>query len=90
MSLVKLSEILSETHCQISMSGKGNCYDNACIESFFSTLKLECANTVLESRLEAKTRMFEYIEVWYNRKRLYLTLGYLSPMEFELREACVH
>jgi putative transposase len=83
-------DLLREKNCQISMSGKGNCYDNACIESFFSTLKLECANTVFESRLEAKTRIFEYIEVWYNRKRLHSTLGYLSPLEFELREACVH
>jgi len=83
-------DLLRENSCQISMSDKGNCYDNACVESFFSTLKLECANTVFESRLEAKTRIFEYIEVWYNRKRLHSTLGYLSPLEFELREACVH
>jgi len=78
-------DLLQEKNCQISMGGKGNRYDNACIESFFSTLKLECANTVFESRLEAKTRIFEYIEVWYNRKRLHSTLGYLSPLEFETK-----
>jgi putative transposase len=83
-------DLLREKNCQISMSGKGNCYDNACVESFFSTLKVECANTVFESRLEARNRIFEYIEVWYNRKRLHSTLGYLSPVEFEIREACVH
>jgi len=80
---------LREKNCQISMSGKGNCYDNACVESFFSSLKAECADSVFESRLEAKNHIFEYIEVWYNRKRLHSTLGYLSPLEFEIRGACV-
>lgn len=83
-------DLLREKNCQISMSGKGNCYDNACMESFFSTLKVECADTVFENRSEARNRIFEYIEVWYNRKRLHSTLGYLSPLEFEIREACVH
>lgn len=82
-------KLLREQKCQISMSGKGNCYDNACVESFFSTLKAECADRVFESRAEARSRIFEYIEVWYNRKRLHSTLGYLSPLEFEIREACV-
>jgi len=68
------------------MSGKGNCYDNACAESFFSTLKGECADSVFESRAIAKTSIFEYIEIWYNRERLHSTLGYLSPLEFEIRE----
>jgi putative transposase len=80
-------DLLREKNCLISMSGKGNCYDNACVESFFSTLKGECADVVFESRMEAKTSIFEYIEVWYNRKRLHSTLDYLSPMEFEIREA---
>lgn len=83
-------DLLRENSCQISMSGKGNCYDNACVESFFSTLKAECANRVFESRMEARNQIFEYIEVWYNRKRLHSTLGYLSPLEFEIRDACVH
>lgn len=83
-------DLLRGKNCQISMSGKGNCYDNACVESFFSTLKAECADIVFESRSEARKHIFEYIEVWYNRKRLHSTLGYLSPLEFEIREACVH
>lgn len=83
-------DLLREKNCQISMSGKGNCYDNACVESFFSTLKAECANRVFESRMEARNQIFEYIEVWYNRKRLHSTLDYLSPLEFEIRGACVH
>jgi len=82
--------LLREENCQISMSRKGNCYDNACIESFSSTLKGECADSVFESRSEAKTNIFEYIEVWYNCKRLHSTLDYLSPLEFEIREARVH
>ena len=83
-------DLLREKNCLISMSGKGNCYDNAVVESFFSTLKGECADKVFDNRLEAKNIIFEYIEVWYNRRRLHSTLGYLSPLEFEIREACVH
>ncbi len=79
-------DLLREKECLISMSGKGNCYDNAVIESFFSTLKGECADKVFESRAKARNDIFEYIEIWYNRKRLHSTLGYLSPMEFEIRE----
>ena len=82
-------DLLREQNCRISMSGKGNCYDNACAESFFSSLKAKCADRVFESRLEARNHIFEYIEVWYNRKRLHSTLSYLSPLEFEIREACV-
>lgn len=82
-------DLLREQNCRISMSGKGNCYDNACAERFFSSLKAECADRVFESRLEARNHIFEYIEVWYNRKRLHSTLSYLSPLEFEIREACV-
>ena len=82
-------DLLREQNCRISMSGKGNCYDNACAESFFSSLKAECADRVFESRLEARNHIFEYIEVLYNRKRLHSTLSYLSPLEFEIREACV-
>lgn len=80
-------DLLREKNCLISMSGKGNCYDNACMESFFSTLKGECAEGIFETRAKAKSEIFEYIEIWYNRKRLHSTLGYLSPLEFELREA---
>ncbi len=75
---------LTNLQCQVSMSRTGNCYDNAVVESFFATLKTECAHKVFNSKLEASTAIFEYIEGWYNRQRLHSTLGYLSPVDFEL------
>lgn len=74
---------LNAALAELSMSGAGNCYDNAVMESFFSTLKTECVTGVFASRAEARTTIFEYLEVWYNRQRLHSTLGYLSPVEFE-------
>lgn len=67
-----------------SLSRKGNCYDNAVIESFFKTLKAECSDS-FKSREEARLRLFDYIEVFYNRQRIHSTLGDLSPQEFEER-----
>ena len=67
-----------------SMSRKGNCWDNACVESFFKSLKSELiGKTIYPSREAAMQAIFEYIEVFYNRTRLHSTLGYLSPAEFE-------
>jgi transposase InsO family protein len=66
-----------------SMSRKGDCYDNAMMESFFSTLKSECATEPYSSRAEARLSIFEYIEVWYNRQRRHSALGYQSPEAFE-------
>jgi transposase InsO family protein len=67
-----------------SMSRKGNCYDNACVESFFSSLKNELvAFERFRSRAEAQLKIFEWIEVFYNRFRRHSTLGYLSPVDFE-------
>lgn len=67
-----------------SMSRKGNCYDNAPVESFFKTLKTECINQErYATREEAKRSLFAYIEGFYNRKRLHSALGYNSPEEFE-------
>lgn len=67
-----------------SMSRKGNCYDNACVESFFHTLKVEHVyRRKFKTRAEAMKSIFEYIEVWYNRKRLHSSLGYQSPVEYE-------
>lgn len=67
-----------------SMSRKGDCYDNAVAESFFSSLKNELVlGKVFESREVARTQIFEYIEVFYNRKRLHQSLGYKSPEKFE-------
>jgi len=74
---------LSTSLCQISMSRVGNCYDNAVIESFFGTLKSECATQPFATRAQARTAIFEFIEAWYNRQRLHSSLDYLSPAEFE-------
>lgn len=74
---------LAAYHCQVSMSRSGNCFDNAAMESFFSTLKTECADEQFDTRTHARTAIFEYIEAWYNRQRLHSALGYLSPAEFE-------
>jgi len=67
-----------------SMSRKGNCWDNACVESFFGTLKKELVHDRRYlTREEAKQDIFEYTEVFYNRQRRHSTLGYRSPAEFE-------
>ena len=65
-----------------SMSRKGNCWDNAVIESFFKILKSETNYKKYESLNQAKKELFEFIEVWYNRKRIHSALGYLSPNQF--------
>jgi transposase InsO family protein len=71
-----------------SMSRKGNCWDNACVESFFGTLKRELVyHRPYATREDATQDIFEYIEVFYNRKRRHSTLGYDSPAEFEARTA---
>jgi transposase InsO family protein len=69
---------------EVSMSRKGNCWDNAVAESFFSTLKRELVQHERYADLEeARRSLFEYIEVFYNRRRRHSTLGYRSPAEFE-------
>jgi len=75
--------LLASRNIQLSMSRVGNCYDNAVAESFFGTLKTECVTSQFATHALARTTIFEYIEVWYNRQRLHSTLGYLSPVEFE-------
>ena len=68
-----------------SMSGKGNCYDNAVMESFYHTLKTELIyGELYKTRKEAQLAIFDYVEVFYNRVRLHSTLGYQSPDAFEL------
>jgi putative transposase len=67
-----------------SMSGKGNCWDNAVMESFYRTLKVELIyQHKYETRKEAQRDIFEYIEIFYNRERLHSSLGYYSPEEYE-------
>ena len=75
---------LNSLGIQISMSRKGNCWDNAFAESFFATLKKELVYRCrFRSKEEAKKAIFEYIEVWYNRKRLHSSIGYKTPIQFE-------
>ena len=65
-----------------SMSRRGNCYDNAVMDSFFSTVKSELGEH-FDSHGEAKMALFDYIEVFYNQKRRHSTLGQISPAAFE-------
>ena len=67
-----------------SMSRKGDCWDNACAETFFASLKTELiGDRIFVTREQARREIFEYIEVFYNRRRLHSYLGYLTPHEFE-------
>lgn len=69
----------------VSMSRKGNCWDNAVMERFFGTLKRECTSRErFQTHQQAHTAIFEYIEAFYNRVRKHSTLGYLSPVQFEI------
>jgi transposase InsO family protein len=80
--------LLSEHGIEPSMSRTGNCWDNAVAESFFSTLKRELVHhESYADREEARRSLFEYIEVFYNRRRRHSTLGYRSPADFEARLA---
>jgi len=70
-----------------SMSRKGNCYDNAFVESFFRTLKVELIYTrTFKTREEARSAIFEFIEVWYNRQRIHSSLDYMTPEDYELKQ----
>ena len=77
---------LLETHKKVSrsMSRKGDCWDNAVAESFFKSIKTEMIyHCKFKTRWEAQIAVFDYIEIWYNRKRKHSALGYLSPEEYE-------
>jgi putative transposase len=76
--------LLSGQRMICSMSRKGNCWDNAVVESFFKTLKVECLyRQRIQTREQARQMIFEYIEVFYNRQRLHSTLDYQSPAAYE-------
>jgi transposase InsO family protein len=75
-------EILRDHAITCSMSRRGNCYDNAVMESWFSTLKFELGETFPSIRI-AKEQLFDYVEVFYNQRRRHSTLGGVSPAEFE-------
>ena len=67
-----------------SMSGKGNCYDNAAMESFWATLKTDLNITQpYETKEEARLAIFDYIEIFYNRVRLHSSIGDMSPLDYE-------
>ena len=81
---IKLGNLLKENGINQSMSSKGNCYDNAAVESFFATLKKEFIyRNYFVTREEAKQQIFEYIEIFYNRYRRHSKLNYLTPVQFE-------
>jgi len=76
--------LLTAHQAGASMSRKGNCYDNAAMESFWATLKTECFGSIIpETRKQANLMIFDYIEGFYNRIRLHSALGYKSPLDFE-------
>jgi len=77
-------ELLKLQNIKVSMSGTGNCYDNAAMESFFHSLKTECVYfEKYATREEAEDSIFDYIETFYNPKRLHSYLNYQSPKAFE-------
>jgi putative transposase len=79
---------LAQAGLVASMSRKGNCYDNATMESFWSTLKLELVyRRNFQTRAHARSEIFDYIEVFYNRQRSHSALNYLSPVDFELQNS---
>jgi transposase InsO family protein len=76
--------MLEQSEINASMSRKGNCWDNAVMESFFGTLKEECVGDILYvSHETARLALFTYLEVYYNRVRRHSTLGYVSPLIYE-------
>jgi putative transposase len=85
-AVMSYQRLLGEYGLIPSMSRNGHCWDNACVESFFGTLKRELVyHRQYAMRSEATQDIFEYIEVFYNGKRRHSTLGYQSPAEYEAR-----
>jgi len=83
-SSAEYQAVLARADCQVSMSRKGDCWDNAVVESFFATLKTELADDAdWPTRADAQRAVFEYLEIWYNRQRLHSTLNYHTPVEYE-------
>jgi putative transposase len=83
------AQFLQDHGITMSMSRKGNCWDNAVMESFFASIKVELKpERVWRTRVEARTAVFDYIETWYNPRRRHSANGYLSPIAFE-NQPCV-
>ena len=79
-------ELLEEQKAIVSMSRKGNCWDNAVAESFFATVEIELIEDAdWDTRAEARSAIFEFMEAWYNRQRRHSSLEYLTPAEFDKR-----
>ena len=77
-------QALAASHTRPSMSRQGNCYDNAAMEAFWSTLKMELVyRQTFATRQQAQAAIFEYIEIFYNRQRRHSALGYATPTDFE-------
>jgi transposase InsO family protein len=77
-------QMLRDAGFRSSMSRRGNCWDNAVVESFFASLTKELlVDGLFATRAQASRELFEFIEIWYNRQRRHSTLGYRSPVEFE-------
>ena len=86
----EFTERIKQADMTQSMSRRGQCYDNAVAESFFASYKLECVPKLdFPSHQLAKDSTFEWIEVFYNRKRLHSTLGYITPVEAEAKVGVV-
>jgi putative transposase len=84
----QFQRLLSDNGVTCSMSRSGNVWDNAAMESFFSSLKTErVARKTYRTRDQARADVFDYIERFYNPRRRHSTLGYVSPMDFEKRAA---
>ena len=83
----RFRELLKANQAISSMSGKGNCYDNAAMESFWATLKKDLRITKpFKTREEARRTIFKYIESFYNRFRIHSALGGLSPWKYEQKK----
>lgn len=79
-------QLLADYGIQVSMSGKGDPYDNAIMESFFSTLRAELTDLYdFPTRNEARLALFDYLELFYNRLRIHSAIGYISPIDFEAK-----
>src|SRR5206468_138740 len=86
----QFQRLMADNGIDCSMSRSGNVWDNAAMESFFSSLKTErTARKTYRTRDQAKADVFDYIECFYNPKRRHSTIGYLSPVEFEMNAAFV-
>ncbi len=82
----QFQRLMADHGVTCSMSRSGNCWDNAAMESFFSSLKTErTARKTYRTRNDAKADVFDYIERFYNPKRRHSTIGYMSPMDFEMK-----